>query len=324
LKGLGRLARMATELHLHEFPDTESRRWLNTWGSNLRVLHLNYTLSPPQTAFFRSALTASLVGLSNLVELHITATGDPSEMQSLDFASMIKVLRSNPHNPFPAVTTLSLSLPLFSPAVFTFLDYFPRLENLSLRATTEEVSDDWESPPFTNSSFPHVVALRFGGYFVQATINSVTKERFPSLESLELGLQDGCYYVRDWLEFVLPEVGPGLSSLRLYENGRLSLSDTREAQELVSAVNPTLVVLNHADVPLLPAPAVCTSYLSEIKSTSPHHRDLVASCRPFVRCLTSYLAEEVARADRNDDDASFVGLAVSLKALELERLARIG
>lgn len=215
---------------------------------------------------------------------------------------------------FATVKSLSLSLPFLTPSALSFAAKFNKLERLSLSNTSEDLAFDYEAPEFA-SVFKHLRSLHVAGSSTGILFDSITRKNFPHLHLLDIAPTRN-----DGLDFdtVLPEMGIQLDTLRAYE-GDLTYAESlaRDAAK----VNPKLKFITSPNLPVLLTHSLLSNRLSSLRRVDD---PLIPACRPFVETLSTWLADEVAQAHRNDDSASFVGLAAGLRTLELERLARIG
>jgi hypothetical protein len=309
------------EVRLVDFTDRDAAFVLLDWRGSLSSLHLHYDLRRSRTSILGSVLAKALVTLPHLAELKIVVEDDAHAFASFDLSRLVNKLASTPA--INSLKVLSISAPLLTPPIVTLATHFPQLDQLSLHSSSYSLPPNWQMPTFSNALFPQVRTLRLAGYELHDTINSISRTSFPSLRHLEVAPFEGDN-VECAANAVLREMGIQLSTFRVHACHRLWPEDLSAIRSLASQVNPDLELFDTPDVPLFPSSPFFLRHLAAVDSSEPYQQDDVAACRTLVETLSAFLADEVRQAQRNNDAASFVGLAASLKAFELERLARIG
>jgi hypothetical protein len=312
-----RLAKQVPELHLHGFDGWEGSTMLKRWSSVLRELHLVCTASDGPR-LFTAPFMRSLASTSNLQALHISAPEiDPPGPPTLDFAHLATFLLTS--DQLPPLRHLSLSIPFFNASTLAFLRLFSvSLLSLSLTSSTYD-GEAVDEPAFTDESFPQLRTLRILGHYNSHLINSVRRQAVPNLQHLEVAQLDRSYSVDEWVGPILGELKQ-LVTLRVHEGTPLEPEETVLLATLCSSANPSLEVFDTPALPVKPSPGL---FIPESLSPFLNSFDRAAYWS-FVKSLLPFLADEVARAERTQDDASIAGLATAMKALELERLVRIG
>jgi hypothetical protein len=302
-------------LHLHHVPQAWSRFCLSEWATTLRTLHVEVELgSGLRAEAVPPSLARSIVAATGLETLVLKfSEEDEGAVRDIPLEAFSEVFSSVGGH--PSLKHLTLISPLLSSPILRLAESLaPSLHTLRLTRTQERVH---EFDSFHGVVFPHLRSLSIHGYHIKSLYPSILPASFPSLQNLELVPIDWNPSVRKWLEPVLATIGKQLVTLRVHEGARLRPSQALVLEELCASINPDLVAFDYPDVPVYPSHEL----LIRPDNLAPADRP---SCRPFVESLSDFLTSEVRQAQRNDDEASFVNLALAMRGLELERMARIG
>ncbi|GAA5849591.1 hypothetical protein JCM8547_000506 [Rhodosporidiobolus lusitaniae] len=315
-----RFATSVPELRLFDVPAPFATLHLSRWRVALRRLHLTFCCQADTPPLSTAKLAHALCKLSNLVELCITTTEDEDvEGQNRPDCSTLTAGLSKPEHP-PPVQHLSISSSLVVESAPSLSATFSNtLETLSLVASSDHAD---QSATFDTQVFPLVTSLRVAGWRIYDTACSVTKARFPALQHLEIESRDAVDDLPS--DDLIPAFQDQLASLRVHDGRALDLVAAASLVKFVEEQTTAALPLSTSPhLPLTPSPLLFETRLHAL-----HNRlwnaSAVSASRPFVCTLTDLLNEEVERAKRNDDEASFVGLAATTRGLELERLARRG
>ncbi|GAA5970770.1 hypothetical protein JCM11641_004448 [Rhodosporidiobolus odoratus] len=202
---------------------------------------------------------------------------------------------------------------------------------LSLGFADDDGESDFAGAAFDERDFPHIHSLELAGsaMFWEDMLEELRERHCPSLRHLSfetdrLYLQG--YIPPDYLRLITTAF-PKLCTLRIAADVPLSPIES----QLVSDFGKSrgITTLSHPDYPQCPSaaffcrtiPALDSGWNAEAQASVSASR---SACPPLVRTLVNSLNLELECAERNHDEASFVGLAIALRTWELERLARIG
>ncbi|BGP15821.1 hypothetical protein JCM10213_005695 [Rhodosporidiobolus nylandii] len=306
------------QLELHDFSLAQAGPLLRRCR-NLRTLHLH--LSPSAFDARATAFVSYLEKTTTLNDLRISSSAN--ELDSpLPLDSLL------PHLPpsLASLTRLTIRTSVFVASTIAFAVRFASLRSLTLISTAhfDEDEEPHVPPELEDEAFPHVERLEVVGYVehVLVTVRSFKSQHFPALQHLTLELSDLDEDVaRNTALFrTMTTNFPCLRSLRVHRGARLGAV---ESQDLTAACSEHgIAAYDCPALPVFPATAFFNTHVHD--ATCEDCEVQTASFRPFARTLADFLSSEVERAERDGDDASLVGLARPLRALELERLARIG
>ncbi|GAA6027574.1 hypothetical protein JCM8097_007930 [Rhodosporidiobolus ruineniae] len=318
------LSRRVPNVHLEHVPLDMAHILLVPWVG-LRNLRLHILQTTPSESFVE--LAHCLASSTELEELEIAVTRDEGGALFYDFDPWTEAMQTLP--PSSSIRRLSIKVFLPDRSALDFAAAFsPNLHFLGLASSCADNDvdpdlDDWIGPSFQDDHvFPLLDRLVYSGSepFASETLNTIRQHHLPALRHLEVGITsaDGDPVP---LDTFLPHF-PDLTTVRVHSDTRLR---PRERDELVQRCGSTTVVFDHPDLPVYPSFPIFADTLRYSVMTGTRWGDpIIRSCRPFVKDLSAFLAAEVERAGRDDDDGAFVGLAAALRELELERVTKMG
>ncbi|BGP15942.1 hypothetical protein JCM10213_003627 [Rhodosporidiobolus nylandii] len=305
---------------------------LKHWHKPLRVLHIHADAAV--WAGSARLLGLSLSQCSALQELRILSEGSEGD-DLLKFERLAAAL-SAPSTTLPPIRHLVVCNPLLTSDTLVFANIFSStLRRLTLRALADDIwtpdGDLQSGPELRDERFPHVESLEIAGvatHVLNKTFASLETKHFPQLRHLELELQELRELAgSDPTTTPLPVIAAQLLDLRTLRIHEGTSLEPRLRPALVAFCAARSITASYfPDLPLYPMSPFLVNglYRYDTALQSIYTRPRFAMARPAVLTALRFLADEVVRAERNDDEASFVGLAAALQTLELERLARVG
>ncbi|GAA6027564.1 hypothetical protein JCM8097_007925 [Rhodosporidiobolus ruineniae] len=302
-----RLCQLVPHVHLQSFPDDKVYSILSPWSSTLRTLHVDIVPGRRWSAY--QAIAGVLAAAVHLEKLHVAVPEDDDQWEmTADLRPWTAAMQKCPPPPIPS------PFPSSTPPLYTTTD-------------ADANPEDWFQPDFEDEVFPLLEQLVISGPedAIFETLESLRSRHVPALCNLEVSVKiyDSSMFSDDSANIAafLPNL-PHLRTARVHNRARLHPIDL-EALELQATSG--VDILDHPDLPIFPAyPTISTSLRHLHRSDHPVDVALVKNCRPFVKGLSTFLVREIQRAERDDDEAAFVGMAASLRALELDRVTMMG
>ncbi|GAA6027566.1 hypothetical protein JCM8097_007926 [Rhodosporidiobolus ruineniae] len=316
-RAIKHLEKSSPQLELLWFGGHRIASMIDVFGSGLRSLRLHACTDHLRNGALDLAAKLSL--LSNLEDLQISA---PYEETEFDVSRLCQAIRQTGST--CSLRRLTINVPFFHPSLIELAHLFAStLEVLILESIAlycDGSSGDWGEVVFRDEVFPCLTRLSITSEWIFSSdiIPSLHQKDFPALQHLSLTLfnLDGDLNGHsDPLKDVHLRL-PHVQTIRFNDGGPLCPKD---AQEFARRCDPLgITTLPAPDFPVFPS----YPFFHDERDNAPPDSGYAAACRPYVKKLSAFLANEVKRAEREDDDKAFVELAEALKRLEVRRVVR--